>query len=207
MIYFIKAGDYLKIGYTKNEKTFKVRISTYKTSNPFEIEIINLIEGEVAEERNILNYFIEYHCKGEWFYFEEKIIDFAKNPYKLPESKLLKPLHIGNKKINENISKILELYKEGVSLKELQKRFGIARARITKYIPDNLRREKNEWFKLNRRKISPSNKKILCIETLEEFISLSEASRITGSSKACIGRVCRGERKQTKGYTFKYINN
>lgn len=37
------------------------------------------------------------------------------------------------------------------------------------------------------------------------YDSVSEASRITGISKTCITRCCRGEREQTGGFFWKYI--
>lgn len=39
---------------------------------------------------------------------------------------------------------------------------------------------------------------------IAEFKSVSEASRITGLSKTCISRVCRGERQQSGGFLWKY---
>jgi uncharacterized protein YerC len=36
--------------------------------------------------------------------------------------------------------------------------------------------------------------------TLNAFKSVSEASQVTGISKTCIARVCRGERNSTGGY-------
>ncbi|MDQ8011389.1 MAG: GIY-YIG nuclease family protein [Flavobacterium nitrogenifigens] len=42
-------------------------------------------------------------------------------------------------------------------------------------------------------------------EELARYISASEASKITGISKTCITRCCRGERKNSGGYIWKYI--
>lgn len=42
-------------------------------------------------------------------------------------------------------------------------------------------------------------------EFLACFESASEASRITGISKTCITRCCRGEREQTGGFFWEYI--
>jgi hypothetical protein len=39
--------------------------------------------------------------------------------------------------------------------------------------------------------------------TLNAFKSVSEASQVTGISKTCIARVCRGERNSTGGYKWK----
>jgi hypothetical protein len=62
MIYFIKAGKHIKVGYTKDVNTFKVRLSTYNTSNPFEMEIINLIDASRKMNLNLGK--ISEVCKG-----------------------------------------------------------------------------------------------------------------------------------------------
>jgi len=206
LIYFVKAGDYVKVGYSKDEKAFKTRLSSYKTSCPFEVEVLGTMEGWVDKERDVLNYFIEFHSRGEWFHYNEKIADFAKNPYSIPKSNFLKPLHETNKIIDDNLQEILRLYSEGVSLRVIGKMFGVDRKRITKYIPDDLRRSKNEWFKLRKRETNPKNIPIICITTNTKYISIAEASRIIGISQGCISRVLRGERKHTRQLVFMYYD-
>ncbi|MFD0762725.1 NUMOD1 domain-containing DNA-binding protein [Lutibacter aestuarii] len=41
-------------------------------------------------------------------------------------------------------------------------------------------------------------------EFTAEYNSVAEASKITGISKSCISRVCRGEREQSGGFLWKY---
>ena len=41
-------------------------------------------------------------------------------------------------------------------------------------------------------------------ELIAEFVSVAEASRVTGLSKTCISRCCRGEREQSGGFIWKY---
>jgi hypothetical protein len=41
-------------------------------------------------------------------------------------------------------------------------------------------------------------------DTVNEFDSVADASRITGVSKSCIARFCRGERKPPEGIMWKY---
>jgi len=207
MVYFVKAGDYIKIGYSKNEKAFKTRLSSYKTSCPFEVEVLGTLDGGVEEERNIMNYFIKFHTRGEWFNYDESIENFAKNPYEIPKSNYLKPLHSTNKKVDENIEEILKLYKEGVSLRVIEDIFKISRKRLTKYIPDDLRRAKNEWFRLRRQETNPKNIPIICITTGEKFISTAEASRKLGVTHGCIWRVLNGKRAHTKGLVFMYYSD
>lgn len=207
MIYFIKAGDFIKIGYTKNDLTFKVRLQTYSTSNPYDIEVINIIEGNVDLEKNILNYFVKYHCKGEWFYFNEEIIKYAKVPFELPISKFKKPLKEGNKIINENFDKIITEYKNGMSLQKISEKFNINRSRLIKHIPEEIKRTKNEWFKLNDKRLNNRNKEIICHENNQTYISISEASRQLNINKVSIRRVCIGKYKQAGGLTFNFTNN
>jgi len=41
-------------------------------------------------------------------------------------------------------------------------------------------------------------------ELIAEFVSVADASRITGLSKSCISRCCRGERESSSGFIWKY---
>lgn len=207
MVYFVKAGNFIKVGYSKNEKAFKTRLSTYKTCCPFEVEVIATMEGGVDLERDILNYFIKFHAKGEWFHYDESIVDYATNPYEIPKSSLLKPLHVTNKIIDENLEEIIKLYKEGISLRELADRFGINRKRLITHIPEDVKRTKNEWFKLRKRETNPKNIPIICITTGEKYISTAEASRILGISRGCIYRVLKGKRRHTRNLVFMYLKD
>ncbi|MDB4271072.1 GIY-YIG nuclease family protein [bacterium] len=63
-----------------------------------------------------------------------------------------------------------------------------------------------ETFALN----TDLRKKAVCQYTLEgvliaKFQSVSEGSQITGLSKTCIARCCRGEREHSGGFLWKYI--
>ena len=206
MVYFVKAGDYIKIGYSKNEKAFKTRLSSYKTSCPFEVEVLGTLDGGVEEERNIMNYFIKFHTRGEWFNYDESILEYIFNPYEIPKSNYLKPLCETNKVIDDNLNEMLELYKQGMSLREIGHKFKVDRKRLVKYIPEEMKRAKNEWFKLRRRETNPKNIPIICITTGEKFISTAEASRVLKISHGCIHRVLKGERKHTRNLVFMYYD-
>lgn len=205
MIYFIKAGDFIKVGYTKSKDSFKTRLDSYNTSCPFDVETINLIEGGTDIEKDIINYFIKFHQKGEWFKYNIEIENFAKNPYLLPKAVIKKPTNNSHKVITENLENIIEQYKKGNSLKIIAEKFNVNRTRLVKYIPEELRRKKNGWFSLRKRETNPKNKKVLCITTGKEFISIKEASRELDIAPICISRVCRGERKTAKGLIFKFV--
>jgi hypothetical protein len=54
----------------------------------------------------------------------------------------------------------------------------------------------------NRRKLVLQS--LLDGTVVSQFLSVAEASRTTGVSKSCISRCCRGERKNSGGYLWKY---
>jgi group I intron endonuclease len=62
-----------------------------------------------------------------------------------------------------------------------------------------------------RRKMSEAHKRgklckhVLCVETGETFVSATEAAKALGLSQGNVSAVARGERKHSKGYHFKYI--
>ena len=48
-------------------------------------------------------------------------------------------------------------------------------------------------------------KKVLCLNTMQIFNSITEASEVTGANRKNISSVCKGKRKTVNGYIFKYI--
>lgn len=68
-VYFIKAGEYVKIGIAKNIKS---RISALQTGQALKIEfcgaIRNLTKREARKhERDLHNFFRNCRANGEWF--------------------------------------------------------------------------------------------------------------------------------------------
>lgn len=204
MIYFIKTGEYIKVGYTKDKNTFKVRLRSYQTSNPHEVEVLNLFEGCVSLEKDIINYFIKFHKKGEWFNYAPTILDYAKNPFLLPKSTIWKPTNETARLIMENLDEIISEYKKGHSLQVLAEKFHINRGRLSQYLPKELKRKKNKWFSLRKRETNPKNKRVTCLTTNEEFFSASEAARFYNTNVTSITKVCRGERKHFNNLVFIY---
>ena len=49
-------------------------------------------------------------------------------------------------------------------------------------------------------------KKVYCHQTNKVYNSITEASRELGLSNSKVGEVCKGNIKQTKGYTFEYCD-
>lgn len=75
MIYLIKGygkgGELLKIGFTDNLNS---RLESYVTHTP-DYELLKTREGDLNLERYLLNYFKDLNYSGEWFRFDQKIID------------------------------------------------------------------------------------------------------------------------------------
>ncbi len=80
MIYFVKAGDRVKIGYT--DTPFK-RISSLRTSSPYELEVLLIIEGFYDKEYELHQMFLEFRINGEWFEYSAVIQDFVIDNLKL----------------------------------------------------------------------------------------------------------------------------
>ena len=103
----------------------------------------------------------------------------------------MKPLHISNKIIEDNLEKILLLYQEGISIQDISKQFKVNTNKLLMYIPQET-------------KNNPRNIPIICITTGEEFVSTAAASRKLKISAGCIWRVINGGRIHTRGLKFKY---
>jgi hypothetical protein len=52
MLYFIKSGNYCKVGYTKNSKAFFERMRKYLTHNP-SFQILDIQKGDLTDEKMI----------------------------------------------------------------------------------------------------------------------------------------------------------
>lgn len=110
---------------------------------------------------------------------------------------------------NEN-GILIETYN---SLNEIKETLGIDKQRISSACLNSTMYEGSFWSYRLLEKIIPKtdlrvksvNQYSLDQEFIENFKSASEASRLTGISKSCITRCCRGERKNSGGFIWKYI--
>lgn len=205
MIYFIKAGEHIKIGYSRDNISFKSRLKSFNTSTPYELEIINIIDGDTKYESNIFNYFIKYHCKGEWFYYNQEIIDFALNPLIIPERNLLRPSNNNYKIIIDNFENIIKLYLEGFTLQYISELYKIPRKRLSKHIPEDIKLIKNKNLIIKKQINSVNNKPVICLNTNIKYLSAKDAERKLNVNK--VSEVCNGNRNHTHGLIFKYLEN
>lgn len=69
MIYFVRAGgtDFVKIGYTADQASLKIRLLALQTGQPWRLEVLRVIEGDQHMEWALHQMFAEHRCSGEWF--------------------------------------------------------------------------------------------------------------------------------------------
>lgn len=71
-IYFVKIGDFIKIG---SSSRWKRRVNNFCTGSPFQVDVL-LVQIERPEyEKNLHKKFRSLHHRGEWFRAERKLLD------------------------------------------------------------------------------------------------------------------------------------
>ena len=77
-VYFIKCGQYVKIGKTLD---IDKRIDEIKRNNPFDLSILLFLDHlNERIEPAFHKYFADNRYVREWFYYEPNIIKFVKKP-------------------------------------------------------------------------------------------------------------------------------
>lgn len=74
-IYFLKAGDFVKIGTTKNV-SIRSRISDMQTGNPNKMELLGIMLGDERVESNLHAHFSDIRQSGEWFLYSPELKTF-----------------------------------------------------------------------------------------------------------------------------------
>ena len=77
MIYLIvnREEKFCKIGYSIEPKS---RLAQLQTGNPYPLELLSVIEGEIQLEKEIHERFKECRLQGEWFVLTQDILDYFK---------------------------------------------------------------------------------------------------------------------------------
>jgi len=77
MIYLIShENKFVKIGYTKN---IHKRLTQLQTSSPVKLDVLYLIEGDTNLEKELHKLFGHLVTSGEWFTFNDSILDYFKD--------------------------------------------------------------------------------------------------------------------------------
>ena len=197
MIYLIKGygkgGELLKIGLTDNLNS---RLESYVTHTP-DYELLKIREGDLNLERYLLNYFKDFNYSGEWFRFDQRIIDefdtIQLDQTFVVEDRRQKRLSTGTiKKIEEEfrINHGIDINKDinirRIYLIYLYKYPLIDKNNISNYVKsfldyfnsistNTIKFYSNFWEKGNaadRLKFICENKESLSLEELKEFFSL-----------------------------------
>lgn len=63
-VYFVRAGDAIKIGYSKEPKS---RIRRLQTSSAVDLDVLGIIDGTMDDEKSLHCQFEYLHLRGEWF--------------------------------------------------------------------------------------------------------------------------------------------
>jgi Meiotically up-regulated gene 113 len=67
MVYFLRAGELVKIGFSSSMRGVRQRHSTILTSSPLPVELLGAVEGTEADEKRWHQRFAAQRAKGEWF--------------------------------------------------------------------------------------------------------------------------------------------
>lgn len=77
-VYFLHAinSNTVKVGYTTN---LLGRVRAIQLANPETIKLIGSVPGSFHSERAYHQAIWPHHVKGEWFYYNDKVVVFIKN--------------------------------------------------------------------------------------------------------------------------------
>jgi len=64
MLYFIRSGQYVKIGVSATPRR---RIASIQTGNPEPIEVLAIVEGDASLEADLHRRLASFRKQGEWF--------------------------------------------------------------------------------------------------------------------------------------------
>ena len=106
MLYFIKSGNYCKVGYSRDLKALFTRLRNYLTHNP-SFQILDLRKGDMITENHIHSLIPpELYHYGEWCLWNKEIAKLWLRYYKVePEGTLEEYFIKNNKAINKAIIK------------------------------------------------------------------------------------------------------
>jgi len=83
MIYFIQQGHDgpMKIGYTKNHRTVKTRLSALQIGSSYKLRLRGLFHGTPKDEHYLHNKFKHLRIRGEWFKSNKTLLGYITETY------------------------------------------------------------------------------------------------------------------------------
>lgn len=88
MVYFIKCAEYIKIGYTIDLEN---RLKAAKTFNPFPLEVLRILDGDMKREKQIHKELSKFKHEGEWLIDCEEVRGYIKTQTFADPTNLDKP--------------------------------------------------------------------------------------------------------------------
>lgn len=123
MIYFIKQGDYVKIGFTNR---FNIRLNQLQVSSPIKLEVLGIIEGDKTNEKYMHDKFKHISTNGEWFIYCDELKSYIDT---LDNSLMWKYGYVNEK--NSPIGLIKQTRLElNLSMEELAEKIGVTKQAI-----------------------------------------------------------------------------
>lgn len=80
MIYFIRNGDFIKIGRAKNPD---VRLAQLQTAHPHKLALVCTMEGGPDVEKALHNHFAANRANGEWFLLSDSEVFAVVDEFKV----------------------------------------------------------------------------------------------------------------------------
>jgi hypothetical protein len=75
VVYFIRAGDAIKIGYTTN---LAARKRSLETASAVPLELLGSVSGDRREEARLHREWWHLHIRGEWFHADEELLRYIR---------------------------------------------------------------------------------------------------------------------------------
>ena len=74
MIYFLRAGPAIKIGYSGSPAAAIRRLTGFQTANAQNLQLLGVAEGDRKQEAALHRRFSAYHLRGEWFAADQELL-------------------------------------------------------------------------------------------------------------------------------------
>ncbi len=76
MIYFIRGGSSVKIGFVSDKNSLPERLANLQCGSPLVLSIAGVYEGDRETEQELHRIFAAERYLGEWFHMSERLVDF-----------------------------------------------------------------------------------------------------------------------------------
>lgn len=82
-VYYVRAGDFVKIGFTTD---LPARMKRLQTSSPCKLQLLVAIEGSPEREKSEHRSYRDLRAYGEWFKMDGALLEFLGEQYRLQKA-------------------------------------------------------------------------------------------------------------------------